>query len=165
MAFSVLYSIVDAKNEVSTCEVNVPAAITFANVGIFAAQMALLINPIITGAITRIGVAFTVTLPGGLRTTPVAGSDVEEGAKFQFRTAGNFFTGLRLPTFDETLIQSNSRAIDLEDADVAAFIDAMTDGIDLTGAGGTGTPQPCDKREADIVALSFAREQFLSSRG
>lgn len=159
MAFAVLYSIEDAKGQVSTMTVNVPATTDFADVGAFAAGMAGLINALITGVITRIGVAFTVALPGGLRTVPVAGSDTEEGALFQFRTELGNYTSTRLPTFDETLIQSNSRAVDTEDADVTAFITAMVTGIDVTPV-----VAPSDKREEDIIGLASALEDFQSSR-
>lgn len=164
MAFSVLYTIKDAKAESSTCEINVPDNLTLANLSIFAQQMALLIGPLITGAITRIGVALSVDLPGGLDLTPNVGSDVEEGAKFQFRTAGGYYTGLRIPTFSEALISPTGKEVDTEDTDVAAFVAAMISGIDLTGAGGTGTVAPTDKREDDVVSLEFAKEQFVRSR-
>lgn len=157
MAFSIIYSIVDAKNETSTMEISLPTATTLADVTDFAQAMAGLLNAVITGAIRRIGVVLSVALPGGLRGGALTGSDVEEGAKFQFLTALGNYTSFRVPTFDEDLIQSNSRAVDIEDAAVAALITAMEDGIDDV--------EPCDKREEDVIALSFAREQFLSSRG
>lgn len=157
MALSIIYSIVDAKNETSTMEIAVPTGTTLAAATTFAQAMAGLINAVTTGAIRRIGVVLSVALPGGLRGGALTGSDVEEGAKFQFLTALGNYTSFRVPTFNEDLIQSNSRAVDLEDADVAALVTAMEDGI-----GGTN---PCDKRGEDVTALSFAREQFLSSRG
>lgn len=165
MGFSILYSIRDEKGKESTTTVNLPATTAFADVVLFAGEMAKLINPIVTGSVTRIGVAFTVDLPGTLRASPSANSDVEEGGRFQFRTAGGFFTGMRLATFDESKILAGTRAIDQADTDVAAFVAAMEDGIDLTGVGGSGTVQPSDPREDDVAVLEFAREQFQSSRG
>lgn len=157
MAFAILYSVVDEKGAQSTFEVNLPTATAFADVVTFAGSMAQLVNPLITGAITRIGVAFTVPIPGtGVRAAPLADSDVEEGARFQYRTAGGFLTALRLPTFNEAFVQAQSRNVDLLDVAVAPFNTAMIAGI----AG----EQPSDKREEDIVALDFAREQFQSSR-
>lgn len=165
MGFTILYSIQDEKGKVSTTEVKLPGATAYADVQIFAAQMAPLIDALVTGGITRIGITENVALPAGLTTAPAANSDVEEGGKFQFRTDGGYFTGLRLPTFDESLVNTGSRDINLEDTDVAAFVNAMKTGIDLSGAGGSGTIQPSDYRDDDIVSLEFAREQFQSSRG
>lgn len=165
MSFTILYSIEDEKGKRSTTEVKVPTATDYADVKIFAQQMAPLIDALVTGAIVRIGISDTVVLPAGLAASPAANSDVEEGGRFQWRTNGGYYTGLRLPTFDEALVNAGSRDINLTDGDVSAFLTAMTDGIDLTGAGGSGTIYPCDYRDDDIVALEFAREQFQSSRG
>jgi hypothetical protein len=157
MALSILYSIVDAKDVVSTMEINIPTATTLANATTFAQAMAGLINAVTTGVIRRIGVVLSVALPGGLRTGALTNSDVEEGARFQFSTSGGNFTSFRIPTFNELMITSNSRAVDLEDTDVAALVTAMEDGI--------GGITPTDKRNEDVVALTSAREQFQSSRG
>jgi hypothetical protein len=160
LAFSVLYSVTDAKGEVATTEVNVPSTLTLANLTGFANDMAQLIDDMITGAISRIGLVVSIALPAGIKVAPLGGADVEEGAKFQFRTAGGFYTGLRIPTFDEALINPNSRAVDVDDPLVLAFLNAMRTGITVGG----GPIQPTDKREDDIVSLKFAKEQFLSSR-
>lgn len=165
MAFTILYSIKDGKGAVSTTEVPIPSSVSFTDATIFAADLASLIDAVITGAITRIGIAFTVDLPGGLTAVPAGTSDVEEGARFQFRTDGGFYKGMRLPTFTEGLINAGSRDVDLTDLDVIAFYTAITDGLDTTGGGGSGVVQPSDSREDDIVDIEYAREQFLSSRG
>lgn len=156
MALSILYSIQDAKGLTSTMEINIPTATTLANATTFAQAMAGLLNAVTTGVLTRIGVVLSVALPGGIRTGALTNSDTEEGARFQFRTSGGNFTAFRVPTFLETLIQSNSRAVDLEDTDVAALVTAMEDGISGVN--------PVDKRNEDVTALTSAREQFQSSR-
>ncbi|MCZ7544890.1 MAG: hypothetical protein M5R40_15810 [Anaerolineae bacterium] len=165
MAFTVMLSVIDEKGKTSTTEVKLPTATVWADAVIMAQQIALLIDPLILGAITRVGVTADVELPVGLAASASANSDVEEGARFQFRTENGFYTGLRLPTFDESLIVAGTRGVDLTDTDVAAFVAAMEDGIDTSGYGGTDTVEPCDARDEDIVSLEFAREQFLSSRG
>lgn len=164
MAFTIVYTIKDEKGAQSSTEVNLPATTAFADVVIFAAEMAKLISPLISGQITRIGVAFMVDLPGVLPVAPAGGSDVEEGGRFNFATVNGFRTSLRVPTFLETKVTPNSDTIDQTDGDVLAFVGAITGGIDLTGVGGSGTVQPSDKREEDITALTTAREQFMASR-
>jgi len=159
-----MFSIQDGKGKTSTTEINLPAATTLANAEVMAREVAKLINPIIAGAIVRIGLVRHVSLPTGLRATAGANSDVEEGAPFQYRPANGLFSGLRLPTFDEANILAGTRTVNLTGA-VATFNTAMLSGVNLEPAGGTGTVQPCDKRGEDLVALEFAREQFLSSRG
>lgn len=161
IGFSIIYSIRDEKGRVSTTEVRVPAATPFAEVVEFGGAMALLIDPLISGQITRIGLVFDYTLIGGIKTAPVAGSDVEEGARFSFLTENNFPMRMRLPTFLESLIVPGTKLVDTADTDVATFITAMTEGIDLAGV--LGIVEPSDSREEDVVSLVEAVEQFLSS--
>jgi len=164
MALSVIYTFKDAKDKSSFTEVPIPIATTLANGVIFAQQMALLIDTLINGRIARIGLAATVTMPGGLSATANTVADVEEGGLFQFRTSGQFHKSMRIPTLAETFVLPASNVLDTTDPDVAAFVTAMVDGIALGPFGGTGTVQPCDTREEDLIALDFALEDFQNSR-
>jgi hypothetical protein len=163
--FTVVLSIKDAKNQVSTTEINIPDTVSVADAKAYAQEVAKLVDPLITGAIVRIGVVLGVDLPGGLSATPDAGADVEEGARFQFRTAGGFFTSCRLATFDEAKISAGTRSVNTADAAVTAFVNGITSGIDVDPGVGVNNIMAQDKRGDDIVSLEFAREQFLSSRG
>lgn len=166
MPFVLIYSIKDEKGKRSTTEVNLPESTAFADVVLFAGAMAQIIEPLISGSIERVGIAFILALSSitGLKATPAANSDIEEGARFGFKTLGNFTTALRIPTFREDFVTVGTREVDTTDADVAAFVTAMRTGINLTGLGGSGTVAPVDKREEDIVTLDSAKEQFVSSR-
>lgn len=166
-AYSVVLSFTDAKGETSTTMVNIPTGITLANMTIFAQEVVKLVDAMIGGIVTRVGLAITVPLPSGINIAPNSASDVEEGGFFNFRTAGGYRTSMRIPTFLEALISPGSADIDTSDPDVAAFVSAMITGIDLTAAtpvAGTGTVTPSDSRGDDIVALTDAKEQFTNSR-
>jgi len=164
MAFSVLYSIEDAKGAVSTTEVNVPLSLAWLDVTLFATALAPMIDSLIKGRITRVGVCATLPLPGTLKGTADPTSDVEEGARFQFITANGYPTAMRLPTFDEQFIIAGTTEVDQTDANVSTFLQSMESGINTSGNGGAGVVEPCDKREDDIDALRFAREAFQASR-
>jgi len=159
-----IITIKDAKGKSATTEFNFPSSVTMANAKIFAQQMALLYDAVTKGVITRIGVAVLASLPGALKASADADSDVEEGARFQFRTDGGFMTGFRIPTFDEAKILSGTKQVDLADTDVAALVAAYEDGLSLVAAGGSGTVQPTDKREDPVNVLDTALEQFTASR-
>lgn len=165
MAFEILYTIEDGKGKTSTTEVNLPTNVSMGNAIVFATEMAKIIDQLIGGRITRIGIAFVIDLPGSLKSNPQPDSDVEEGARFQFRTAGGFFTGFRLPTFLESFILPRTDAVKVTDANVASLIAAMQNGIDVDPSPTQQFIAPCDKRGDDIVGLNFARESFQSSRG
>jgi len=166
MVYSIQYEILDEAGLTSNTQVNIPDTVTVANAQIFAQEMAKYINAISDGAIVGISMAVRVPIPAAVRTTPVDGSRVEVGAYFGFRTDENNPTSLRIPARREAIVVDGSKAIDIEETQVAAFIAAMTDGIDLTAAtpvAGTGTVQPVDKRDEDIVSLRVAKEQTVAT--
>jgi hypothetical protein len=166
MAFVIIYSIADEDGKLSSTEIKIPDSALMTNAVIFASEMAQLIDPLIRGVIRRIGIAFILDLSGvtGIKSAALSGADVEEGARFGFLSANGFPTSLRLPTFDEVFVIPATDQVDVADTDVAAFTTAMISGIDLTGAGGTGTLSPTTNREEDIVSLTYAVESFQSSR-
>jgi hypothetical protein len=166
MAIGILFTFRDGKGETSSTQVNLPSSTSTADAILFGQQMATLLDPMINGAIARVGIVLDVDVSGlGLTASASGISDVEEGARFQFRTSGNHFTSMRVPTFIDTLITAGGNAVDQVNVDVAAFLTAMEGGIDLTGVGGSGTVAPSDTRDEDIVATTSAKEAFQSSRG
>src|SRR3972149_1428064 len=94
---------------------------------------------------------------------PVPGTtaDVQEKARFVFRTVGGFFKSISLPTFVESLFSAGSKDVDLTDTDVAAFVTAMIAGITVAS---TETVEPSDVREADITELEAASEAWGNAR-
>lgn len=163
-AFTVTIAIKDAKGKSATTEFNFPSTFTFADIALFAAQAAGRINNIIRGKITGVTVSQAITDFTGitLRADAEPEADVEEGAKFQFKTEGGFYTSMRLPTFDEDLIIDGTRNVDLTNAAVDTFVDSMVTGAPVVALG--GVLEPSDKRDEDIVSLEFAKEEFQSSR-
>jgi hypothetical protein len=155
MPLSLIYTIRDGKGARSTVEINVDVA-TLANAQTFLTAHAPLLDALILGVIERVGICASGTLPGGLRTTPIVNSDVEEGARFIYNSVGGYKTSVRLPTFNEAMMLSGSQRVDLADADVLAFNVAMTDPL--------ATFSACDYRGADIVSLRSAVDSFQKSR-
>jgi hypothetical protein len=161
----VSYSILDAKGKKSTTQINFPIDnMDSEHLDVlidFAGTTAELIDAIIRGQIVDVGIGISVDLTSlTLKGTPVASSDVEEGARFQFSTVLNTLTGFRLPTFDEDFINAGSNTVDIEDTDVDAFVDRIVEGRTIT----LTNVSPSDDRGEDIVALVSARESFQSSR-
>jgi hypothetical protein len=166
MAIGILFTFQDGKGETSTTQVNLPSSTSTADAIVFGQQMATLLDPLVNGVITRVGIVLDVDLSTlGLNATASGTADVEEGARFGFRTSQGNFTSMRVPTFLDSLITTGGNAVDQVNTDVAAFLTAMETGIDLSGAGGSGVVEPSDRRDEDIVATSTAKEDFQSSRG
>lgn len=164
MAINVYVQIRDAKGDTSSVTIPIPTETSLADAAIFAKEIAELIDPLVAGGIVGAGFSVGVDL-SGLVQIPAAISDVQEKAMFAFRTANNFLKRLHLPSFEEGKFTPNSVQVDQTDADVAAFITALTDGIDLTGAGGSGVVAPVDTRGEDLVSLEAAVEAWGRSRG
>lgn len=162
MPFAIIFSIRDEKSQTSVTKVNVPSSTAWADVVEFAEDMASLIDPLITGQIYRVGIAYEVDISAlGLTPAAAADSDVEEGARYQMETGTGFFTAMRLPTFDEALILPGSREVDRVNVSALAFENALELGLVLSS---TNTVQPCDSRGDDIASVVYARESFQASR-
>lgn len=164
MTAFVYFNIVDDKGDTSTVEIPFPTATALTDLPLLVTAFGALIDPLVSGGLRDAGVRFSVAVPGF---SGVAGSlsDVQEKGEFVLRTAGNFLKRLNLPTFIETLILPTSKQIDVSDTDVAAFVTALEDGINLSGAGGSGVVQPCDYRGDDLATLESALENWGKRRG
>lgn len=157
----IIFTIRDNKGKTSTTEVKIPTGIDIDNMIEFAQDLAGLLDAITNGQIISVGIGISVDL-SALGLTAAAGStaDVEEKGQFQFQTVGGYYTTVNVPAISDTDVVDGSDVLDQTDADIAAFIAAMTAGLTLTDA---STVQPTDSREDDITTLVYARERFRAS--
>jgi len=160
-ATEIVYTIQDEKGNKSTLTVWIPSTTLLADALDFAQDFGDLIDNVIAGIITRIGLIFSADLTPTMKTAVVGGADVEEGANFIYRSASGFPFRHRLATFLESKITSGSRAVNVADPDVAALVDAVTNGLVVTSL---NTVAPTEHREDDLSALVTAREVFQRSR-
>jgi len=138
-------TIQDEKNAKSTLEIYVPTGTSAEDILDFGTSIAGLIVPLITGQITRVAACIGVTPPASAL---VPGADVEEGGQFRFNVVGGNRSNITIPTFNESLTIAGSTALDTNNADVAAFIDAMTNGVTVAS---TNTVSPVDYRDGDLT--------------
>lgn len=160
-AQEVTISIDDDDGHTSTMSIRIPSDTANADAVAFAADMAALVDEVVDGVITRIGLSQTVTLPGGLKSAVLAQAKRERGATFIYSSAEGHDFRHRLPTFKATLIDAGGNTVDQGDTDVQALRDAMINGITPVAT----LVEPSEHRDEDIVALSSAVETFTSSRG
>jgi len=105
------------------------------------------------GQIIRSAARVLPALPGGIKDTPVAGSEVEEVVTFDFTQTGIIYHyGNVVPAFLETLETADHKP-DLAATDVAAYTTLLTGAV----LGGTYTGLGNDA----LAALSYA---FLPTR-
>jgi hypothetical protein len=95
--------------------------------------------------------------------SPAAGSDVENKGVFLLSTAGGFRSSLAVPGIKESVLISSGALtgiqIDMSDADVAAFVSDLVDGVTV----GVVTYEPSDYRGSDIAGVIDAYKQNRAS--
>ncbi|AXH78914.1 MAG: hypothetical protein [Circular genetic element sp.] len=160
-------TIEDDKYKTSIVTVRIPVSKVGDAAKGFAQALATAVNNLTKGKIIKLAYTVDVDLPGGLRSTAITDSDVEEGATFTFVTDAGFKTSVRLPTYSESFLLAHSRLIDETATEVAAFIDLMVDGdsyaVSAVSAG-TSAVDPVDSHADDIALFSAGKEVFTRSR-
>jgi len=148
----------DDKGKISNTSISVPTGFSIAQYSEFALGMAQVIATLSNARITRVSFVVGLDLSGATIKAVASGlSDIAQKALIGFGTVvAGFRTKVKLPALSEVKVNVGSDTLNQADADVAAFIAAMENGITVTG----GTISPCDMRENDIDSTNYARELF-----
>lgn len=156
--WSMGFTTLDANNKRAVTHFYAPDTFTAAQVSEGADILANLIDDIIGGQITAIALCLLKNLPAGIKTSPVASTDVEEGARFGWLTSQGNLASNRFATFLEDKMVGE--VVNQADAAVLALKNAITSGVAVTG----GTLTFVDSRGEDITTLSSARDQHKKER-
>lgn len=168
------YTVQDEKTKKSSFTVNFPNTSDVPLVGSydayvvantpadgFASNTAVLLKPLLAGAIVGASLGIRVSLTGAtLKGAPASYTDVEEGALFSWRSAVGAPTRFRIPTFLETFGFNTGTAVDTQDPTVDAFVQRIIQG-DTQGA---TTVRWADSRGNNVASLISAVEKFKRSR-
>lgn len=119
------------------------------------------IDAMVKGQIVQCGVVIDVPIEGGLKTTPDADSDVEEGALFIFQSVNGYLTKIRVPTVGDDLFITGSPLIDFANADVSQFVDNILDGYlyDISNR-----HDVTDSRGDDVIDIKSGAKDFENPR-
>jgi hypothetical protein len=114
-----------------------------------------------TAEITEVSVSLGIDLSGlGLRTVATQFADWFNKAYIQASNAvSGLFAKYNLPTYDDTNNLPNSRKLDTSDADVAALVTLIEDGITI----GAGLVYPVTVRNEATSTVTTAEEIFRKS--
>lgn len=162
-AVSINITLEDEKKETSVAAVHLPASTTVAQAQDHAEYVADLIDDMTGCRIINVGLSYDVPYDSdaSLKLVAAAGSDVQEGARFGFRTAGGYSSKIRIPGFLETLMISATLEVDQTDTIIQDFVGYMLAGNDATP---TLVGDPTDYRGDDLVSLAYAVDAFQKSR-
>ena len=162
LVIEIFVNFLDDSGDATTRSWYVDSGTAIPDVVLLVPALVTVILPLIAGEVTGAGFTLNVDVSGLGGAAAQVVSDIEEIGRFAYRTVNGFIKRMSIPTFDESLVVGGTDNIDLTDAGVQAFNTAMTDGIDLAGAGGSGVIQFTDHRAEDLTVRSGdAVEDFL----
>lgn len=147
------YSIKAAVGKPKSLPFYVPSSgLTLANAQLWSDDMAPLLDAVTEGAILGASVTFALTLPSGLKATPLADSDIQEGALFSMVAAGTIYKeGIWVPAYLQSLFTGTE--VDTVGAgaskDFADYIKATTHSV-----------APSDKYGNDLTEVYSAEKKF-----
>lgn len=166
MAFAVTvqYQIVDASGDVAPAKVKVPTGNSIAQYVEFAQAMAQIIASIIVGRVSQASINFKLSLSGAtLKASPLSGANIRNKAMLLFDAATTGFSGkVQIPTYNDVNNIVGSDLVNLADPQIDAFMDAMTQGIDVDGL--ETIIEPTNGRGMDLVVGRGGSEQFRKKR-
>jgi len=142
----------DGKGLFSQTLINFPSLVTTDIGGQYdsAETFTSLVDALISGYIARIGLVVDIPLPLGIKTEADPNADIEEGAKFIWRSQDGFTSENRIPTFNEDFIVPSTTQVNFVQ-EVMDFWVAMV-------------AYARDSRDTPLDTLLFAQEDFGRSR-
>lgn len=148
----------DADGDVSTRTYELANSVAITDVPLVAAALMDLYEPVINGTILSASYTIAVAVPALVAS---ALSDVQEIWVVGLRSVTNFFKRFTIPTVLESKVfVPLTKDADITDADVLAIHTAFVNGIDVSGAGGSGVVEFSDNHGADLDTLEYSREEF-----
>jgi len=157
MAWEMHFTFVDDENHSSIVTINFADSIVTANLASAATAFLAVIAPLTDAGFVKATITRELITAAG---TIVAGADVEIGANFiwsQLSKAKR--TVQRIPAFVRSKLVENSKVVDETDADVAAFIVAMTDGLTAVTLF-----EPTSDEGTDLTSLVIGQETYSKAR-
>lgn len=145
------YSILDADGNVKSMPIYIPAGATVANIQLFSDALAPILDDVLDGKIDGVTLSIGLTLPGGLKITPVANSNVQEGALLGFDVAAsNYKHSIFVPAWATGFFTGNE--VDTVATEVGALATQLVTG--------SNSIAPSDRAGLDLVALTDGKKRF-----
>lgn len=136
----VSFGITDDAGKRKTWACPIPSGFTDAQIQAWINDVAAKLDAVMGGVIADVSVSKAFTLPGGLKSSADASSEVRQGALVSFGAAGTDYRFSHfIPTWDEAGYTADTV---ITTGAYGTFLTALTDG--------NGTIAPCDKYENDL---------------
>lgn len=159
LTYEMTYTLTDVSGESATTSIHLPTAFSLAQFTEFGRAMADLVDNIVDGLVSRCELTLHFDVTAITSNLALPGINIEEISAFQFVTAAGRPVEINVPGTNELHVIAGSDELDQSQADIAAFITAVEDGIAVTG----GTITVTDIDSEDVVATVYAREAARAS--
>jgi len=146
--------VLDDAGATKRANVFLPGSMTLAQIQGWSDLYNPFLDAVIDGKISDAQVTFALTLPGGLKGSPVADSTVRRGADFTFLNPSRYKWPAYIPAWGLTYIVGGN--IDIVSTPVSDFLSAYIDGLVFSSV----TYQPLNGSGFDLTALSKSKEAF-----
>jgi len=158
LAITANFTILDAKGKSSLTKIRFPTGFSLSQYLEAATALAQLAAKISNGVITEVSIGVPLSLSGAtIRATALSIADVAEKALFIVRSSiAGLFARFSIPTYNEDNTVDGSDDVDQVDADIAAYISVVEDGVNVSGF----TVFPQDLRGNNLDVVTEAREIF-----
>jgi len=148
------FSLADDDGNVASVPIFIPTGSTLAAIQTFANSMAAAIDGVSAAKIQSASVMKALTLPGGMKGSPLGDHYVNHGANIGYDAADTVYRHtVRIPAIKLTLLTGEN--VNVADPLFVTFDTGMT--------GGFGADVPCDRYGNDLTSLLSAIATFRSS--
>lgn len=163
LAVSLVFTFRDNKGDSAITKLRIPTGFTIAQMLEFGEAAAQLLSNLSSAQMTKASISVGVDLSGAtIRAVASATSDVFQKALFVARSnIAGLFARFNFPTLQDDKVVDGTDQLDTADADVAAVITALEDGI-VTGTPAIAVP-PTDLRNNGLAEVTTTREIFRKS--
>jgi hypothetical protein len=163
LAASLVFTLQDNKGKSSSTKIHIPTTFSLSQMLEAGTAFAQLIANLSSAKITNVSLSVGVDLSSAtIRAVAAATSDVFQKALLVAQSAvAGLKARFNIPTLDESKVIDGTDQIDLADADVAAVVTALEDGIVVGGV----TITPRDMRGDLLSQVTLAREIFRKKSG
>lgn len=155
-------TVLDSKGKESDIKFNFPINVDIGALKNTLRSTAGLVDAVIRGQVIGARIVLVVNLAGGLalKTTAVIGADIEEGVRFSFQATSGGRTLFRIPTVNETFLNSSGILQVTGGGVVDDFIQRVLAGQTV----GLTNVSPADAYGSDVTTFLGGQESFLASR-
>lgn len=147
-------NITDDAGKPKTVNVFFTASTTLAQIQGWATEGIASLDAMIDGVIESAEVTLAITLPGGLKTTPVANSTVRRGALLSFDNPTRYKWDQYIPTFTPSSMPNG--VVDQTAAGIVDWLGEMVNGVTVSAV----LIQPTNASGEDLTDIHKATETF-----